>query len=307
MKRILLTGANGQVGWELRRTLLPLGEVIALDRAAMDLTKPDAIRRAVADVKPAIIVNAAAHTAVDKAESEPDLAMAINGIAPGILAEEAKRLNALLVHYSTDYVFDGTASHPYTETDLPNPLSVYGKTKLAGEVAIRGAWARHLILRVSWVYGARGKNFMLTIRRLAAEREELRVVNDQVGAPTWSGAIAEATAQALAHGDRLAESAVSGADVWSDLAGTYHLSAAGAASWFRFAEAILTIAPPAGKERPRLVPIPTSEYPTPAARPGNSLLSNAKIHRVFGIVMADWKTQVQRCLATEASALGQRG
>ena len=197
--KILLTGRNGQVGWELERALAPLGEVVATDRSTLDLADPDAIRRVVREVKPEIIVNAAAYTAVDKAESEPELAMRINGFAPGVLAEEAKRLGALLVHYSTDYVFDGEKATPYVEEDEPNPINVYGRTKLAGERAIQASGCRHLILRTSWVYGARGKNFLLAILRKARDAQELRVVADQVGAPTSVELVARSTLAALRH------------------------------------------------------------------------------------------------------------
>lgn len=197
--KILLTGSNGQVGWELQRTLATLGEVIALDRHGMDLVSPDSIRRTIREIKPSLIVNAAAYTAVDKAEFEPELAMAINGIVPGILAEEAKRLGDAVIHYSTDYVFDGSKNTPYTEEGAPNPLNVYGKTKLAGEQAIQAVGTPHLIFRTSWVYGARGKNFLLTILRLVRERDEIKVVNDQIGVPTWSRVIAQSTAHILTH------------------------------------------------------------------------------------------------------------
>ena len=196
--RILVTGANGQVGWELQRTLQTLGDVIACDRVTLDLANPDSIRERVRAIKPEVIVNAAAYTAVDKAESEPELAMAVNGVAPGILAEEAKRLGALLIHYSTDYVFDGTKSDAYLEDDRTNPLSEYGKSKLAGEKAIEASGEAYLIFRTSWVYASRGKNFLLTMLRLANEREELRVVDDQFGAPTWCRTVAEGTAHVVA-------------------------------------------------------------------------------------------------------------
>lgn len=199
MKRILLIGKNGQVAWELQRTLATLGEIITVGREQLDVANAASIRQVIRETKPQIIVNATAYTAVDKAEAEPELAMQVNGVAPGIMAEEAKRLDALLVHYSTDYVFDGTKQGAYVEEDVPNPLSVYGKTKLAGEQAIQATGAKHLILRTSWVYGARGKNFLLTILRLAKERPELKIVDDQIGAPTWSRMIAEATAQILAQ------------------------------------------------------------------------------------------------------------
>ena len=197
--KILLTGKNGQVGWELQRTLTTLGDVVAIDRKGMDLANPDSIRNTIRAVRPDLIVNAAAYTAVDKAESEPELAMAINGIAPGIMAEEAGRLGAAMVHYSTDYVFDGTKTTPYTEGDILNPINVYGKTKLAGEQAVQAAGIPHLIFRTSWVYGLRGRNFLLTILRLAKEWDELKIVDDQIGAPTWSRMVAEATATILAQ------------------------------------------------------------------------------------------------------------
>ena len=196
--KILVTGANGQVGYELRRTLATLGEIIAIDVDTIDFGNADALRARIREISPQLVVNAAAYTAVDKAESDPDLAMRVNAAAPAVLAEETRRLNAVLVHYSTDYVYDGTKTGPYVETDATNPLSVYGKTKLAGDEAIMASGAAHVILRTSWVYGARGNNFFLTMRRLGAEREELRIVNDQTGAPTWSRMLAQATAQILA-------------------------------------------------------------------------------------------------------------
>jgi dTDP-4-dehydrorhamnose reductase len=267
--RILLTGRNGQVGWELERKLAPLGEVIATDRATLDLADPDAIRRVVREAKPQIIVNAAAYTAVDKAESEPELAMRINGSAPGILAEEAKRLGALLVHYSTDYVFDGEKATPYVEDDPPNPINVYGRSKLEGERAIQASGCKHLILRTSWVYGARGRNFLLTILRLAKEKSPLRIVDDQVGAPTSSGALARATAQALRPGAH----------------GLYHLSAAGAVSWCGFARAILARA---GIDT-AVVAIRSEDYPTAARRPRNSLLDCSRLRARLGVALAPWE------------------
>src|SRR5688572_7979721 len=198
--RVLLIGRSGQLGWELQRSLAPLGGLVALDRAGMDLADPDSIHRAIADARPEVIVNAAAYTAVDQAESEPDMAMQVNGIAPGIIAEEAARIGALMVHYSTDYVFDGAQDAPYREDDRTAPINVYGHTKLAGEEAVRAAGGAHLIFRTSWVYAARGSNFLLTMLRLARERSELRIVDDQVGAPTWARTVAEATAQVLGAG-----------------------------------------------------------------------------------------------------------
>lgn len=281
MKRILLTGKNGQVGWELQRTLAPLGEVLAFDRTELDLADPDRLVAIVRDAKPDIIVNAAAYTAVDKAESDIDAAMAINAAAPGILAEEAKRLGALLVHYSTDYVFDGTKQGAYVEDDEPNPLNMYGRSKLAGERAIQSTGCRHLILRTSWVYGLRGHNFLRTVLRLAVERDELRIVSDQVGAPTWSRLIAEATMAALARAD--------------PPEGLYHASATGSVSWHGFAAAILSYVPP--ERMPRLIAIPTSDYPLPAARPTNSRLDCSRLAHRFGIGLPSWDTTLSLCLA----------
>jgi len=280
--RILLTGRNGQVGWELERKLAPLGEVIATDRATLDLADPDAIRRAAREAKPQVIVNAAAYTAVDQAESEPELAMQINGIAPGILADEAKRLGALLVHYSTDYVFDGEKATPYVEDDPPNPINVYGKTKLEGERAIQGFGCRHLILRTSWVYGPRGRNFLLTILRAARERPELRVVSDQVGAPTSSLAIARATGEILRQS--------SGRAVFT---GIYHMSASGQATWYDFAVAILAEA----RLPTPIVPISSEQYPTAARRPGNSLLDNSKLAATVGTRLPSWREQLTGVMA----------
>jgi dTDP-4-dehydrorhamnose reductase len=287
--RILLTGANGQVGWELQRALAPLGEVIALDRSRLDLSRPDALRETVRAIAPDAIVNAAAYTAVDRAESEPELARAINAIAPGILAEEAHRLEAVLVHYSTDYVFDGTKPEPYTESDSPNPLSVYGRTKLEGERAIGASGCRHLTLRTSWVYGTRGSNFLLTMLRLARERRQLRIVDDQVGAPTWCREIAQATAALLARPDLAAP----GID------GLYHLTASGATSWFGFARAIFESPEMVrlGVTPPTLEAIPTSAYPTPAQRPANSRLDCARLERRAGVTPASWDAALAQCLA----------
>lgn len=290
MKRILLTGKNGQVGWELQRTLAPLGQVIALDTAALDLADADAIRRKVREIQPHIIVNPAAYTAVDKAETEPDLAMSINGIAPGIFAEEAKKLNALFVHYSTDYVFNGKKAEAYAEEDAPDPLSVYGKTKLAGEQAIRAVACNHLILRTSWVYGARGRNFLLTMLRLARERSELRIVDDQIGAPTWCRSLGEITAQMLAQ--LFAPGA--GSEAVTQASGTYHLTSAGHVSWHGFAAEIIRLADI--QPAPNLLPIPSREYPTPAVRPMNSVLSNGKLARTFGLQAGSWQDNLQMCM-----------
>ena len=269
--RTLLTGRNGQVGWELERKLAPLGEVIATDRTTLDLADPDQIRRVVREARPEIVVNAAAYTAVDKAESEPELAMRINGFAPSVLAEEAKRLGALLVHYSTDYVFDGEKATPYVEDDTPNPINVYGNTKLEGEHRIIASGCRYLILRTSWVYSARGKNFLLAILNASREGRELKVVNDQTGAPTASLDIARATARC----------------VDARLDGLYHMSAAGRTTWHGFAEAILGS---------RVKAISSAEYGAKAKRPGNSLLDNSKLRRA-GISLPDWREQLRAVMA----------
>lgn len=301
MKKMLLVGKNGQVGWELQRTLATLGEVVAVDRQGMDLANPDSIRAVIRDTRPDLIVNAAAYTAVDKAESEPDLAMAINGIAPGIMAEEAKRLGAAMIHYSTDYVFDGSKTSPYTEEDTPNPLSVYGKTKLAGERAILAAGIPHLIFRTSWVYGLRGRNFLLTILRLAKERDELKIVADQIGAPTWSRMIAEATAQILAQSILPLAPHPS---LLTQYGGVYNLTAAGRTSWYGFAKAILDSmstqgAPPSSlipHPSPNLIPIATPEYPLPAPRPLYSMLSSDKLNRSFGVALPAWDASLTLCM-----------
>lgn len=287
--KILLTGSQGQVGWELVRTLASLGEVIALDAKTLDLTDVDAIRGMVNAVRPRVIVNPAAHNAVDRAESEPELARAINTTAPGILAEEAEKLGALLVHYSTDYVFDGSGATPWNEVDTTGPLNAYGVSKLEGELAIRERCGRHLIFRTSWVYSQRGTNFLLTMRRLMRERPELRIVADQIGAPTWCRSLAEATAQVLAQ----IGSPLRGADKpepW----GVYHMTNGGETSWHGFAQAIQDIEK---LESPaRLLPIPSGEYPTPAKRPLNSRLNNDKLERVFGVRLPDWRQALALCM-----------
>ncbi len=302
-RRILILGGDGQLAWELRRTLATLGEVVAVGRHTqpyrLDLMQPETFLPLVAQVQPGWIVNAAAYTAVDKAEQEPDVAAAVNAVAPGWLAEAAGRVGAQLLHYSTDYVFDGAAKVPYRETDTPNPQGVYGCTKLAGEEAIARAGGDWLILRTAWVYGARGGNFMRTMRRLAREREELRVVADQHGAPTWSRHIAEATAQILAQlGDDRA--------AWHRACGLYHLTSAGTATWHAFAERIVehqrrheTLA------CQRVTAIAGADYPTPAKRPAYSVLDNSKLAAAFGIRLPDWRdalAQVQEDLDTYANA-----
>jgi len=298
--RILLTGKNGQVGAELRALLPRLGEVVAFDHQQLDLAKPEQIRRAIRDTRPNVIVNAAAYTSVDLAEQQESEARAINADAPALMAEEARRIDATLVHYSTDYVFDGLKNCPYNENDPPNPINVYGKTKLAGEQAIRDIGLPHLIFRTSWVYGTRGKNFLLTILRLATEREELRIVRDQVGAPTRSRDLAKATTEVLLQ---LSER---GRDAILRYSGIYHMTAAGKTSWFEFAESILEEAYKMQHDIPwfatatgghplvtrRIIPIRTEEYPTPARRPAYSILSNSRLKQDFGLELPDWHVQL---------------
>jgi dTDP-4-dehydrorhamnose reductase len=284
VKTILLTGKTGQVGWELQRVLAPFGRIVALDRTQMNLIDPDSIRKAIHDASPDIIVNAAGYTAVDKAETEPDLAMQVNATGPGVMAEEARRIRALLIHYSTDYVFDGTSTAPYVEDDEPNPLNVYGKSKLEGERAIAASGCAHLILRASWIYSNRGTNFVLTMLKLARERQELAVVNDQIGSPTWARALAESTAKLLGNADDALENT-----------GSYHLSAIGYVSRFEFAKKIVEAAQEVfgdGKGWATVRPIRTADYPLPAARPLNCATTKEKIKRVFGIEMSDWRLQL---------------
>jgi len=287
--KILLVGKNGQIGWELQQKLPALGEIAALGSAELDLADFEAVRRTVREIKPAVIVNAAAYTAVDKAEEEPDKAAAINSGAPAILAEEAVRLNSLFIHYSTDYIFDGEKKSPYNEEDTPNPLNAYGKTKLAGEIAVRKSGAQHLIFRTSWVYGLRGKNFLLTILRLAREKEELQIVSDQVGTPNWCNTVAEVTVRVLK---------VYTGKMDRRLSGTYNLSSSGFTTWYEFARAILAADPLIEEQIYRRVsPIDTSQFPTPARRPLYSVLDNQKIQRVFGIQMGHWDSDLERLLS----------
>jgi dTDP-4-dehydrorhamnose reductase len=287
--KILLTGRNGQIGWELERALPSLGEVVATDREALDLRDSGAIRSVMGSVKPDVVVNAAAYTAVDRAESESEVAMAINGRAPAILAEEARRTGATVVHYSTDYVFDGAKPTPYTEDDVPNPVNVYGATKLEGERAIIESGCRHVTLRTSWVYAARGKNFVLTMLRLARERKVLRIVDDQWGAPSWARDIALATVELLSRSD----SARYGTH------GLYHLAAEGYTSWHGFAQRIfaspqlLTL----GIEPPELIAVPSAVYGSTTPRPLNSRLNCARIMRETGQRLPPWWLSVDRCLA----------
>jgi dTDP-4-dehydrorhamnose reductase len=281
--KILVTGRDGQVGWELARLLPALGEVAAFTRAELDLANPDTIVERVRAFKPDVIVNAAAYTAVDKAETDREQATLVNAAGPAFLAAEAQARGALLVHYSTDYVYDGTKTTPYVETDATNPLSVYGQSKLAGERAIEAVGCRHLILRTSWVYGSRGRNFMLTMLKLGREKPILRVVDDQRGAPTWSHDIAATTLALL--------------KARNPQSGVYHLTAGGATTWCGFAREIFRIA---GIQTP-VEPITTAEYPTPAKRPANSVLSNEKMKNTFKVSLPSWGDSLERCLAERTS------
>ncbi len=290
--KILLLGKGGQVGWELQRSLAPLGELVAVDfdstELCGDFTNLEGLANTVRSQRPDAIVNAAAHTVVDKAESEPDLAHTINALAPGVLAEEAEKIGAWLVHYSTDYVFDGSGTRPWKETDTTGPLSVYGRTKLEGEQAVARC-SRHLIFRTSWVFAARGANFAKTILRLAGERDQLRVIADQIGAPTGAELLADVTAHALRGGQDRPE-----------LAGLYHLVAGGETSWYDYARHVLECA--AALNQPLragpddVLPIPTTDYPTPATRPLNSRLDTTKLRAAFRLTLPDWRIGVERML-----------
>jgi dTDP-4-dehydrorhamnose reductase len=282
--RILLTGTSGQVGAELGKLLPAHGDVVAMDRAALDLADPAAIAAAMRAAKPDLVVNAGAYTAVDLAERERDLAFAINARAAQVLAEEAKRVGAVLVHYSTDYVFDGRAASPYDETSATGPLNVYGESKLAGEQAIAASGAAALVLRTSWVYGLTGKNFLLTIRRLARDRDELRIVADQIGTPNWSRALAVATARLVAMGT----------GALAERAGLYHFTSTGSASWHAFAKAIV-----GDVDRPVVTPIATSDYPTPARRPAYGVRATGKFERAFGFSLPPWQEALADCLREE--------
>lgn len=280
--RILVIGQSGQVAWELRRSLVGLGSLAAVGLPEVDFTRPATVRDVVRRMAPSVIVNAAAYTAVDKAESEPALAMAINADGPALLAEEAAKIGALLVHYSTDYVFDGAKRTPWLESDAANPLNVYGRTKLAGDVAIQASGCRHLIFRTSWVYGARGRNFLLTVLRLARERSELRIVNDQIGAPTSNKAIAQATADVLSQ--------LLGADGFADTGGLYNLTCSGETAWFGFAQAaLMRLSARTGERLPLLTPVTTAEYAAPAKRPAYSCLDGSKVRERFGVALPTWE------------------
>jgi dTDP-4-dehydrorhamnose reductase len=289
---IVVTGAAGQIGYEAVRQLAPLGKVVGLTRADLDLANAAAIRETIRALRPRVIVNAAAYTAVDRAESERELCVAINADAPAVLAEEACRLRALLVHYSTDYVFDGSKGAPYTETDPPAPLNVYGATKLAGDQAIQAAGGAYVILRTSWVYGTRGTNFLCTMLRLARERTELRVVNDQVGAPTWSRSIAGMTA------DMVGRELSRGGDFGTDVSGLYHLAAAGSTTWYEFARCILEGDPRRHEQVCRaVIPISTAEYPTAARRPAYSVLDCTAFSDRFRLSLPEWREQLALVLS----------
>lgn len=288
--KILLLGKNGQVGWELARTLLPLGEVVAMDRQQVDFTNVEALREMIQSIHPDMIVNAVAYTAVDKAESERETAFLCNAIAVDAIAQEAKKIGALFIHYSTDYIFDGTKNTPYLEDDAVNPLNVYGESKLAGEKAIMTSGADYLILRTTWVFASRGQNFLKSILRLAAERDTLTIVADQIGAPTWARVIAQTTAHIVqqVQQERAARKFVSG---------VFHLTSAGNTSWHEFAQKIVEFASPHCQLKTQVIsPIPTSQYPTPAKRPLNSRLCTEKLTQRFGIVMPTWEVSLKLCM-----------
>ncbi|WP_175947589.1 dTDP-4-dehydrorhamnose reductase [Burkholderia pyrrocinia] len=287
---ILVTGVNGQVGFELLRALQGLGRVVPCDRSVLDLTDLDRVRAFVREVKPSLIVNPAAYTAVDKAETDVDAARRVNADVPRIFAEEMSRTGGALIHYSTDYVFDGTKPDAYTETDATNPVNAYGATKLEGEQAIAATGCAHLVLRTSWVYGRRGKNFLLTMLKLGRERPELRVVADQIGAPTWARTIAVATSHIVAQ-QTVADDV---AAWWAKRSGIYHLTSSGETSWHGFAEAILGTA--MGELAPKVMPIPASEYPVPAKRPANSRMALEKLAQTFGVRMPAWDDALRLCL-----------
>lgn len=287
-----MIGKDGQIGGELSTFLRPLGEMILCGEEDLDLTQGNRIRKKLRDVQPHIIVNAAAYTAVDKAEEESDLAMAINGTAPAILAEEAKKLGAAVVHYSTDYVFDGKKQEPYTEEDSPSPLGTYGLTKLAGDEAIQSTGSPHLIFRTAWVYGLKGKNFLLTIQRLAKEQDDLKIVDDQIGSPTWSRTIAQTTANVLTQ--VLSQNSPGNLSHFEQASGLYNLVCSGQTSWFGFAQAILEAS--SLPQDTKLTPIPTSEYPTLAKRPQKCVLSTEKLRLIFDTTLPAWDATLRHCL-----------
>ena len=288
--KILLTGKTGQIGEELNNIVGDLGNLITVDKEQLDLSKPNSIEPVILDIKPDIIINPAAYTAVDKAEEEPDLAMTVNAIAPGLLAKAARKVGAGLIHYSTDYVFDGCSEIPYKEEDPPNPLNVYGKTKLAGEKALAEAGVPFLIIRTGWVYSLHGKSFLRTIKKLAEEKDIIQVVDDQIGAPTWARSVALKTHQILKQCSN---------KKWLEtkdpsLSGIFHLTCQGKTSWHGFARKVLNISN--ASQNIKLIAIPTSDYPTPATRPSNSLLNNEKIQKVFGLDMPHWEDALKDCM-----------
>lgn len=291
--KILLTGKNGQIGGELNSRVGDLGNLVSVNREQMDLSRPESIEPAILDIQPDIIINAAAYTAVDKSEEETDLAMTVNAIAPGILAKAAKKVGAGLIHYSTDYVFDGCSETPYKEDDITNPLSVYGKSKLAGEKAVVESGIPYLILRTAWVYSLHGKNFLNTVKRLAEEKDLLRIVDDQIGAPTWARSIAVGTYKILQQ--CLKRNWPKTLD--PSLSGIFHLTCQGKTNWHDFAREILNLSGAAQKTK--LVAIPSSEFPTPAVRPQYSLLSNEKVRKVFAVELPDWEDALEDCMRQE--------
>jgi len=288
--KILLTGKTGQIGKELNNIVGDLGNLITVDREQLDLSKPNSIEPVILDIKPDIIINPAAYTAVDKAEEEPDLAMTVNAIAPGLLAKAAKKVGAGMVHYSTDYVFDGCSGIPYKEEDPPNPLNVYGQSKLAGEKAVAKIEIPFLIIRTGWVYSIHGKNFFRTIKKLAKEKDILQVIDDQIGAPTWARSLAQRTHQTLKQ--CLNKKWLENKD--PSLSGIFHLTCQGKTSWHGFAREILNMSDVS--KNIKLIAIPTSDYHTPATRPSNSLLNNEKIQKVFGLDMPNWEDALKDCM-----------
>ena len=301
--RLLVTGASGQVGWELCRSLMPLGDVVAPDRSQCDFSQPELLPGLIRSVKPDVVVNAAGYTAVDRAEQEEMLATTVNGTAAGVLADESRKAGILLVHYSTDYVFDGVKPTPYSEDDAPHPINAYGRSKLAGDNAISAAGGAYVILRTSWVYSRRKQNFLRTILRLASERGELRLVDDQIGAPTWARDIADATTL-------IVRAACQERAQGEFASGLFNLAAAGATSWYGFAKAILGEAQRHGllsaQHRPRLKPVPSAEYPAAAARPKNSRLAQGRLSERFGLALPDWQQALSLCLE-DMKTRGQGG